>query len=161
MKIQLVNSQVGFKAIYSTEKANYTESQLKIIDDIKSKTSDKMDFAAEPVDKDKIALYRLYEVNKTEVNGIDRYTPYSSNYIGTYDEKNPFKKEDLIPPKDNIHRIIAMYILAIGAVLISNSIVKSCTKEMSPVVKNTTTLIKDSLQKVAKDTLDLTKQFVK
>ena len=44
MNIQAINNQTSFKGVYSPKGLHFSESQLKVIDDIKSRADEKMDF---------------------------------------------------------------------------------------------------------------------
>ena len=94
--INNINS-VNFKGIVYGGLRDFSESQIKVADDIKTKlgkTAEKNDFLIKALADDIVELSEVYNVKKVGT-GINKEIQYSKGvYIGKYDEKHPFELED-------------------------------------------------------------------
>ena len=171
MKINAINNQTNFKAIYSPRGLHFSESQLKVIDDIKSRADEKMDFIVRNGDtKDSVEL-RLLVGAKTELeNGvkINRGICEGTRRVGFYDKNHPFVQADAdqTVKQYNDDQKTFLYSLLVCLALFGATIFGvrklQANRDAIPTVKEqVVNPIKDSLQKVGKDTLDLTKQLMK
>ena len=171
MKINAINNQTSFKAIYSPRGLYFSESQLKVIDDIKSRADEKMDFIVRNGDtKDSVEL-RLLVGAKTELeNGvkINRSICEETRRVGFYDKNHPFIQADADQTakkwnddqKTFFFSLLACLAL-FGAMMFGVRKLQA-NKDAIPTVKEqVVNPLKDSLQKFSKDTLDLTKQLMK
>ena len=171
MNIQPINNQTNFKAIYSPKGLHFSESQLKVIDDIKSRADEKMDFIVRSGDtKDSVEL-RLLVGQKTKVeNGIKLNTGIyeETRRVGFYDKNHPFVQADADQTakqwnddqKTFFFSLLACLAL-FGAMMFGVRKLQA-NREAVPIVKeHVVNPIKDSLQNASKDTLKLTKQLIK
>ena len=162
MNIQAISNQTSFKGVYSPKGIRFSESQLKVIDDIKSKVNPNEDFFVEYGVRD-----NSIELSKLE--GRKRNTGWKKQlYIGTYSEKCLFKTEDLEEVKKEQQKkdlegtLTGAIILGMMLTIILGYRNNTKAKDTIPTVKEQIiNPIKDTLQKVGKDTLDLTKQLLK
>ena len=95
MKIQAI-SNINFKGFYSKKNEKYSDSQNRCIDNIKAELGDLINsknFQVEAGDFDTVELYHIEGLHEG-VGVEDSYYRHASK-IGTFDEKHPFKKEDL------------------------------------------------------------------
>lgn len=162
-------SNVSFKAFtfWGPNYPELTESQKEIKEDIASKlvarrekTNGKFDnrqFYIKPLDKDTIELSELFRVEK-ERKGI-KYSDIL--FIGEYDKNHPFEIEDydMATKKDDRQVFLGCFgrFICLAAMLIGPLIIFTSKQTSSPQVEKATTVVKDSIQKVAKDTLQLFK----
>ena len=171
MNIQAINNQTSFKGVYSPRGLHFSESQLKVIDDIKSRAGEEMDFIVSNGDtKDSVEL-RLLVGPKTKLeNGIRLNTGV---YEGTrrvviYDKNRPFVQADADQTAkqwNNDQKTFFFSLLAclalFGAMMFAGRKLQTNRDAIPRVKEQVITPIKDSLQKVSKDTLNLTKQLLK
>ena len=171
MKVSSINNQTSFKAVYSPRGLHFSESQLKVIDVIKSRADEEMDFIVSNGDtKDSVEL-RLLVGPKTKLeNGIRLNTGVyeGTRRVGIYDKNRPFVQADADQTakqwnddqKTFFFSLLAC--LALFAAMMFAVRKLQTNRDVIPTVKEQViTPIKDSLQKVGKDTLDLTKQLMK
>ena len=159
-------SNTNFKGFYYKKNERYTDSQNRCIDNIKKELGDeiqKRNFYVEAGNHDTVELNvmgGLYEGIGVE----DSYCNYIG-YIGTFDEKHPFKKEDLKKhDKGETAKVltlgIPMLMLLFGSICL---MVRGCTNRVkeafhsNPAVKEMTLTVKDSAS-LAKD---LSEAFIK
>ena len=166
-------SNVSFKAIkfYEPRYPELTESQEEIKEDIvakfkqrKEETNGKFDnrhFYIKPLDKDTIELSELFRVKEIDAGKRKNIKFSNPLVIGEYDKKNPFKIEDYdrVTKEDVKQNLLGCFAqlaccLAIIAIpLFMRTSKTSSTSQTEKVSK----VVKDSVQKVAKDTLQLFK----
>lgn len=154
-------SNVSFKGVYSPKYTKFTESQDRVLSDIKTKLGqekEKSNFLAKPKGNDSLELLEICGL-KTKGQGLDKKITYNTAiHIGTYDEKCPFKLEDYKNVKkkqiqDFVGIIIAPFIV-FGIIFGINQMKnKSASPEQTEKVM---TITKDSL-KTAKDSLKIFK----
>lgn len=168
MNIQAINNQTSFKAIYKPIGVEFSESQKKVIKDIENKVNPNEDFYVEyGTKRDSVELSKLggftKDALKSEKTGWQKQI-----YIGTYDENKLFPIEDLKTAekeqkkKDILGTITGVVIIGMMLTIILGTRNNAKTKDVIPTVKEqVVNPIKDSLQKVGKDTLNLTKQLLK
>ena len=171
MNIQAIKNQASFKAIYSPRGLHFSESQLKVIDDIKSRADEEMDFIVSSGDtKDSVEL-RLLVGPKTKLeNGIRLNTGVyeGTRRVGIYDKNRPFVQADADQTakkwnddqKTFFFSLLALLAL-FGAMMFGVRKLQGNSNAIPTVKEQVINPIKDSLQKVEKDTLDLTKQLIK
>ena len=171
MNIQAINNQTSFKAVYSPKGLHFSESQLKIIDDIKSRADEKMDFIVHSGDtKDSVEL-RLLVGPKTKLeNGVKLNTGVyeGTRRVGFYDKNRPFVQADADETakkwnddqKTFFFSLLALLAL-FGAMMFGVRKLQTNRDAIPTVKEQVITPIKDSLQKVSKDTLNLTKQLMR
>lgn len=106
MKIQAINtnsynqSKPSFNGIYSNKGAIFSESQLRTIENIKSTLGDKKEtndfFVSSGSKKDSVSLSKVIGLKSTGVGINSNEVTWTAEYeVGTYNEENPFKIEDL------------------------------------------------------------------
>ena len=168
MNVQAINSQTSFKGVYSPKGIRFSESQKKVIDDIKNKVNPNEDFFVEyGVRDNSIELFKL-EGRTRDALDAEKTGWKKQLYIGTYSENHLFNLEDI----ENVKReqrkrdiggiLTGVLILGMMSTIILGYRKIAKTKDTIPVVKEqVVNPIKDSLQKFSKDTLDLTKQLMK
>lgn len=171
MQISAINNQTSFKAIYSPRGLHFSESQLKVIDDIKSRANENMDFIVRNGDtKDSVEL-RLLVGPKTKLeNGVRLNTGVyeGTRRVGIYDKNRPFVQADADQTAkqwNNDQKTFFFSLLAclalFGAMMFGVRKLQA-NKDAIPTVKEqVVNPIKDTLQKASKDTLDLTKQLIR
>ena len=91
MNIQAINNQTSFKRVYFTKEDNFTESQLRVIEDINSKVDKKSDYFVKPLANDVVELSEIYEAKEVGTGVDKRFTYKDPLIIGRYDEKHPFE----------------------------------------------------------------------
>jgi hypothetical protein len=184
MKINPINqNQTNFKALYMTIRAkeNMSDTQLKIYEDIKEKfnrpfADDKkgrsymqyledmsnLDFFVDTsTSKDSLLLYERYN----KANGEQEKALLWEFIPGTeLSEDFLYGECDIAKFKYNYGKNMKRFFytaagLAITAFFLLPILGKR--KVNNSMLENPTTILKDSLNKLSKDTLDLTKHFVK
>ena len=166
-------SNVSFKAIkfYEPRYPELTKTQEEIKEDIVAKfkqrreeTNGKFDnrnFYIKPLDKDTIELSELFRVKEIDAGKRKNIKFSNPLVIGEYDKKNPFKIEDYDrvtkeDAKQNLLGCLAQ--LALCLAIIAIPLFMRTSKSNSNVqTEKVSTVVKDSVQKVAKDTLQLFK----
>ena len=167
-------SNISFKAFkfWGPNYPELTESQKEIKEDIASKlvvrreeTNGKFDnrhFYIKPLDKDTIELSELFSVKEFDA-GKRKNIKYSDQLvIGEYDKKNPFKIEDYDKAikedtKKTVFGFLAQIIGATAILMVAFISAFADKQTMPAKVDKVTTVVKDSVQNVAKDTLQLFK----
>lgn len=166
-------SNVSFKAIkfYEPRYPELTESQEEIKEDIVAKfkqrreeTNGKFDnrhFYIKPLDKDTIELSELFRVKEIDAGKRKNIKFSNPLVIGEYDKKNPFKIEDYDrvtkeDAKQNLLGCLAQLALCLAIIAIP-LFMRTSKSNSSVQTEKATTVVKDSVQKVAKDTLQLFK----
>ena len=166
-------SNVSFKAIkfYEPRYPELTKTQEEIKEDIVAKfkqrreeTNGKFDnrhFYIKPLDKDTIELSELFRVKEIDAGKRKNIKFSNPLVIGEYDKKNPFKIEDYDrvtkeDAKQNLLGCLAQ--LALCLAIIAIPLCMRTSKSNSSVqTEKVSTVVKDSVQNVAKDTLQLFK----
>ena len=168
MDIKAIDNQTNFKGVYSPRGVRFSDSQKKVIDDIKNKVNPNEDFFVEyGVRDNSIELFKL-EGRTRDALDAEKTGWKKQLYIGTYSENYLFNLEDI----ENVKReqrkrdiggiLTGVLILGMMSTIILGYRKIAKTKDTIPVVKEqVVNPIKDSLQRVGKDTLDLTKQLIK
>ncbi|MBQ7763733.1 hypothetical protein IJ384_00040 [bacterium] len=169
--MNITNNNINFKGFYATENSYFSEKQNKVIDDIKSKLGNRIndgDYIVSPgAIIDSIDLQHFIFGLKTTGAGLDKkymYEKGTDKFIGSYNEEHPFNLEDLdvepwknsIRKSDNTWKFIAATIIALGAILIGNGAIKKYVKNQNNnIIENIAPTVKDSLNTVKKDSLNL------
>lgn len=169
--MNISNNNITFKGFYGVANSNFNKKQDKVIDDIKSKLGDRIndgDYLVSPgAIKDSVDLQHFVFGFKTFGAGINKKYAYdkgSDKFIGSFDEEHPFNLEDLdvepwknsIRRSDNTWKFIAATIIALGAILIGNGAIKKYVKNQNNnIIENIAPTVKDSLNTVKKDSLNL------
>ena len=98
--ISAINSATSFRGVYSNKGENFSKSQLRTIENIKTTLGDKKEsmdfFVSKGKAKNSVYLSKVIGLKSTGV-GVDSNTvTWNAEYeVGTYNEKYPFKIEDL------------------------------------------------------------------
>ena len=166
-------SNVSFKAIkfYEPRYPELTKTQEEIKEDIVAKfkqrreeTNGKFDnrnFYIKPLDKDTIELSELFRVKEIDAGKRKNIKFSNPLVIGEYDKKNPFKIEDYdrVAKEDAKQNLLGCFAqLACCLAIIALPLFMRTSKTSSTAqTEKATTVVKDSVQKVAKDTLQLFK----
>ena len=159
-------SSISFKGFYSKKNERYSDSQNRCIDNIKKELGDLINsknFQVEAGDFDTVELYHLEGLHE----GIGVEDSYCRNVskIGTFDEKHPFKKDDLKKwEKEERAKTLTLAIpamvLLLGAI---GLMVKACTNRVKTALNQPT--LTEKVIPAMKDTVnnakDLTKMFIK
>lgn len=169
--IKPINNNINFKGFYSLKNTNFSESQKRVIENIKTTLGNKIDngdYLVTPgAIKDSVELTHIVTGYKFHGNGLDETVSFhrgADKFIGTYNEEYPFKIEDLSvnrwgdkPRKsDNTWKYVGWTIIALGAMLIGNGALKKCSSSIKEApVEKITTHIKDSITTATKDSLKL------
>lgn len=160
--IQTINSATSFKAVYYTNN-KFTETQKKVCKDIEEKIEQSeisrgYDYLITPVGQNSVHFYNTNE-KRTYPNGGVSFG--IETYFGTYNEDIPFDIKRL----DNMHKRhfrMNLGLLGFGVVLAGLNValwVKACqTPQKSTELVHKMDTLKNNIKK---DTLDLTKRFVK
>ena len=166
-------SNISFKAIkfYEPRYPELTKSQEEIKEDIvakfkqrKEETNGKFDnrcFYIKPLDKDTIELSELFRVKEIDAGKRKNIKFSNPLVIGEYDKKNPFKIEDYDrvtkeDAKQNLLGCLAQLLCFLAFIAIPLCMRTSKTSSTAQTEK-VSTVVKDSVQNVAKDTLQLFK----
>ena len=166
-------SNVSFKAIkfYEPRYPELTESQEEIKEDIVAKfkqrrqeTNGKFDnrhFYIKPLDKDTIELSELFRVKEIDAGKRKNIKFSNPLVIGEYDKKNPFKIEDYdrVTKEDAKQNLLGCFaqLLCFLAIIAIPLCMRTSKSNSSVQTEKATTVVKDSVQNVAKDTLQLFK----
>ena len=160
--IQAISSATSFKAVYYTNNT-FTEKQKKVCKDIEEKIEQSeisrgYDYLITPVGQNSVHFYNTNQ-KRTYPNGGVSFG--IETYFGTYNEDTPFNIERL----DNMHKRhfrMNLGMLGFAVVLVGLNIalwVKACqTPQKSTELVHKMDTLKNNIKK---DTLDLTKRFVK
>ena len=165
MNIQAINNQTSFKAIYNSKNEKINDAQLNTIEDIKNKISQSKykdwNYYVEPQKNDSVDLWQT---------SLLANPSKKSYYIGNY-QKDSFQINDLkeTSAKDENKRHWSLLFSFVAFCTVLGCLIAGSMRNPSKTTKDTINMvkehvmnpIKDSLQKVGKDTLDLTKQLMK
>ena len=166
-------SNVSFKAIkfYEPRYPELTESQEEIKEDIvakfkqrKEETNGKFDnrhFYIKPLDKDTIELSELFRVKEIDAGKRKNIKFSNPLVIGEYDKKNPFKIEDYdrVAKEDAKQNLLGCFaqLACCLAIIALPLFMRTCKTSSTAQTEKVSTVVKDSVQNVAKDTLQLFK----
>ena len=168
MNIQAINNQTSFKAMYKPD-YKFSETQKILIKDIEDKLGDRAkerDYCITPDGDDRVALFEVWGAKKSIAK--DKYIFEKSSLCAICDEYHPFNVKDLDDAykmhKNMLGCLTGLLIfLAVAAAATVTGFFTTAVKEgrnkTEVLIQNNP--IKDTLQKVGKDTLDLTKQLLK
>ena len=159
--IKAINS-TNFKSVIVPKYPKLSESQEKVLEDIRTKLGDKAEkkhFLITPLKDDVVELSQVYNV-KNIGNGIDKKIQYSDSLlIGRYNEETPFEMNDLkTVQKEQLKSllgVLAPTFLIIGIILMSTFGSKKQSQEQA--LEKVETVAKDSLQKLKHDSIKLFK----
>ena len=157
-----VISSTNFKSVIVPKYPKLSESQEKVLEDIRTKLGDKAEkkhFLITPLKDDVVELSQVYNV-KNIGNGIDKKIQYSDSLlIGRYNEETPFEMNDLkTVQKEQLKSllgVLAPTFLIIGIILMSTFGSKKQSQEQA--LEKVETVAKDSLQKLKHDSIKLFK----
>ena len=180
MQVLAVNNQANFKALIIPKNQLFTSEQQKIVDDVKTVTNKRY-----PHDKnlrsyidylEEDALCDLILKSNKDKTSVDMYIKNTFQkepiYLETFSKEKPVEEIAFLEYCDMVQtnsvyankaiKGVTGVVLAFMLAVIGGMIHKSCTKDAIPTVKEQIiNPIKDTLQKVGKDTLDMTKQLLK
>ena len=159
--IKAINS-TNFKSVIVPKYPKLSETQEKVLEDIRIKLGDKAEkkhFLITPLKDDVVELSEVYNV-KNIGNGIDKKIQYSDSLlIGRYNEETPFEMSDLkTVQKEQLKSllgVLAPTFLIIGIILMSTFGSKKQSQEQT--LEKVETVAKDSLQKLKYDSIKLFK----
>ena len=168
--IPKINSATSFKAFFIPNDLRFSESQQAVIKDIENKLGDRVDrkdFCVLPHEDNAVGLYK---VSNPRVNLFNNKLKFDKIRLYTVcDEWHPFDVQKYDAAEKTLKQMggcldIALKILVPLTVLATALAVFSNLKSSNAAAKAQTELIQkfDTLKEnLAKDTLDLTKRFVK
>ena len=180
MQVSAVNNQANFKALIIPKSWVFTSEQQKIVDDVKTVVNKRY-----PHDKnlrsyidylEKEAFCDLILKSNKDKTSVEMYIKNTFQkepiYLETFSKEKPVEEIAFLEYLDMIQtnsvyankaiKGVTGIVLAFMLAVIGGMVHKSCTKDAIPTVKEQTiNPIKDSLQKVGKDTLDLTKKLMR
>ena len=180
MQIAAINNQTNFKALIIPRNQIFTPEQQKIVDDIKTFANKRY-----PHDKnfrsyidylEKEAFCDLVLKSNKDKTSVEMYIKNTFQeepiYLETFSKEKPVKEITFLEYFDMIQtnsvyankaiKGVTGIVLAFMLAVIGGIVHKSCTKDAVPVAKEqVVNSIKDTLQKVSKDSLDLTKKLIK
>ena len=160
MMITAINSATTFKAVYYTND-KFSKKQEQICNDIEekikqSKIANKYNYVIEPADGDSVLIYNT-PIKKNNSGDIVSFGP--ETYFKTIDENNPFdikQLEDLHKRHSNL--LIGLAVIVGVTMTALFAILAKATRFNN---SNTQTECVNKINTFSKDTLDLTKRFVK
>ena len=160
-------SNINFKHVYTSRFTQLSESQNKVVEDIKSKLgterSRKKDFLIKAKNNDCVELSRVYCV-ENEGYGKHRHFSYVKEVpIGTYSEEMPFEFEDYKKVmKKNRKNTLNTLVLGFGLFgIVFGGLVASTTKKINTSTEKVMTIAKDSIQTLKKDSLQISKDSMR
>ena len=162
MLINSVGNNINFGAVWRIKLSKFTKSQNRVADDIElklAKYSKRKDFVIEPLDNDIVELSEIC-CPKLDGNYIEYINP---EIIGKYSEEHPFDIEDYKDVR-NERDAGCVGILLVALLYFATFIfiaVPSDRARLERQAKKAVTNTIDSLQKVTKDTLQLTKDSLR
>ena len=180
MQIAAINNQTNFKALIIQKNKIFTSEQKNIVEEVKNSVNKRyahdknLRSYIDYLEKDAFCdlLLKSNKDNKSVEMYIKNQYAKEATYLETFSKERPVEEIAFLEYCDMVQTnsvyanktikgitgmVIALCIAVIGAIAH-----KSCTKDTIPVVKEqVVNPIKDSIQKVSKDTLDLTKQLMK
>ena len=159
--IKAINS-TNFKSVIVPKYPKLSETQEKVLEDIRIKLGDKAEkkhFLITPLKDDVVELSEVYNV-KNIGNGIDKKIQYSDSLlIGRYNEETPFEMSDLKTVQKeqliSLLGVLAPTLLIIGTILMSTFGLKKQPQEQT--LEKFETVAKDSLQTLKYDSIKLFK----
>ena len=153
-------SSINFKGFYSKKNERYSDSQNRCIDNIKKELGDeiqKRDFYVEAGYGDTVELSTLSGLREG-IGVEDSYCKHVA-FVGTFDEKHPFKKEDLKKhDKEETAKVLTLAIPTL--MLLCGSIclmVRGCTNTIKEALHPTQ--VNKSLILTVKDSATLAKEI--
>ncbi len=150
--IRPINSSLSFKALYQDRNAKFSESQNKVIDDIKAKLGDKLEkedyYVKAGAFKDSVVLSRLKGLKKTGTGIEQNHTYQDKLLIGTYNEDFPFQLQDVGIAQKNYFQnafgaVVIMFLVIVG-VLAAALGKKDAAKAVEKTVQITDSVAADS-----------------
>ena len=180
MNIQAINNQASFKALIIPKNQVFTSEQQTIVKEVETVANKRyphdknLRSYIDYLEKDAFCdlLLKSNEDNKSVEMYVKNQYAKEATYLETFSKERPVEEIAFLEYCDMIQTnsiyanktikgvtgmVIALCMAVIGAIAH-----KSCTKDTIPVAKEqVVNPIKDSLQRVSKDTLDLTKQLMK
>ena len=180
MQVSAINNQANFKALIISKNQIFTPEQQKIVNDIKTVTNKKyphdknLRSYIDYLEKDAFCdlLLKSNKDNKSVEMYIKNTYQKEPNYLETFSKEKPVEEIAFLEYCDMVQtnsvyankaiKGVTGVVLAFMLAVIGGMMHKSCTKDAIPTAKEQViNPIKDTLQKVGKDTLDLTKQLLK
>lgn len=171
MKLSAIsNNQSNFKGVYSQKGAKFSESQLRTIENIKNTLGERQeseDFFVGHGKNNSVSLTKVLGLRKLGIGIESSNVTYKTQYeIGSYDEEHPFKIEDL---KDGYKKwssdmnFLTLIILVpiVGFLLPFFIGMKNPKVGAEQLNKNKIEILDTLKSNLSKDTLNLTKRFVK
>ena len=155
-------NNISFKSVYVTNQSIVSKSQEETILDIKNKLAEKSlkkDFVITPLNRGFVRLTRVRNVKEVKNNTDEKLKYKNDLYIGTYDENHPFNIEDYdFADKQNKKykaSLMALTTILIGAMIargfaLNRMVINNENKAVS-------TMMKDSIQNITKDSLKIFK----
>lgn len=157
--IQQTNNAISFKGFYTNKNSKFSESQNKVVQDIKTKLEDESHkhdfFLNQGKYKDSVSLTEVYGLMKV---AKEHHSFSDKLEIGTYNEEHPFDLKDLKLARNERYKnaastcfgLIAMGIITMACILAGKS---KFIKMPTPV--NKTSIVQDSIvsdsSKILKD----------
>ena len=180
MNIQAINNQTSFKALIVPKNQVFTSEQQTIIEEVKTVVNKRyphdknLRSYIDYLEKDAFCdlLLKSNEDNKSVEMYIKNQFEKEPIYLETFSKEKPVDELafceycDMVQTNsvyaNKIIKGITGMVIAFGIAVIGAIAHKSCTKDAIPTVKEQViNPVKDTLQKVSKDTLDLTKQLIR
>ena len=159
----------SFKALYKNPSTNFSEAQKKVVDDIENKVNNtslyNYDLLVVPKDDTQVELFAI----STPTYNLQTGTPESKykKSIGLYSKTHPFNEKNVDKNTKagifwaNWGKVITSAVAAMCVVASAVAISTKGTKLPVKDVGEKIVTVKDTLNNLGKDTLDLTKQLVK
>lgn len=154
--IRPINSSLSFKALYQDKNAKFSESQNKVIDDIKAKLGDNLKkedyYVKAGAFKDSVVLSRLKGLKKTGT-GIEQHHTYQEKLlIGTYDEEFPFQPQDAgIAQKNYFQNVfgagVIMFLTIVGVLAAALKAVEKTVQITGSVAADSAKVLKGAFNK--------------
>ena len=163
-----VISSTNFKSVIVPKYPKLSESQEKVLEDIRIKLGDKAEkkhFLITPLKDNVVELSQVYNV-KNIGTGINKKVQYSDPlFIGRYNEEHPFEMNDYkkvhkeqLKDLGSLLSFICFFLPAmLGLMFVTTNKHQAKTQQTEKV----TTMAKDSLQNVKQDSLNFAKESLK
>ena len=180
MQIAAINNQTNFKALIIQKNKIFTSEQKNIVEEVKTIVNKRyphdknLRSYIDYLEKDAFCdlLLKSNEDNKSVEMYIKNQYEKEPTYLETFSKEKPVEEIAFLEYCDMVQtnsvyankaiKGVTGIVLAFMLAVIGGMMHKSCTKDAIPTAKEQViNPIKDSLQKVSKDTLDLTKQLIK
>ena len=161
--IKAINS-TNFKSVIVSKYPKLSESQEKVLEDIRTKLGDKAEekhFLITPLKDDVVELSQVYNVKNIGI-GINKKVQYSDPlFIGRYNEEHPFEMNDY----KKVHKeqlkdflglvgFVALFMTGMLGFMFAITNKKPFQSQETEKVVN---MAKDSLQTLKQDSLNLFK----